>query len=94
VKIILKKVKAEKLYIDNSIEYTLNPLNFFGIHNHFQGVYKTKDSLLFLVVNKKIISQRFLFLRKLSTEYKFDKKIVLNSNDKNSLACRVISSSR
>lgn len=69
------------LYIDDSITYTLNPLNFFGIHNHFQGVYKTEKNIYISGGNKKNHLAEIFIFKKAEDKYSFTDKVIVNNND-------------
>lgn len=69
------------LYIDDSITYTLNPLNFFGIHNHFQGVYRTEKNIYISGGNKKDHLAEIFMFKKTKDKYSFIDKVIVNNND-------------
>jgi hypothetical protein len=81
LKLSKSKPKAEKLYINDSIDYTLNPLNFFGIHNHFQGVYKTSKKIFITGGNKKNHTAEVFIFEKDEDKFKYKKTLTLNEDD-------------
>lgn len=79
----LSKVKPKiiNLYIDDSKEYTLHPLNFFGIHNHFQGVYKTDNNIYISGGNKKDYLAEIFIFNGSDHKFSFKEKLIVNNND-------------
>ena len=78
----IKHHKTLKINFDNTLNdssYTLSPLNFFGIHNHFQGVY-IKDNKVFLTGADKNKKQADLFIYDIKEKNTLRKK--LNSTKK------------
>lgn len=57
------KVDFTKIYNDHS--YTMSPLNFFGIHNHFQGIFLDEHNFYITGGNKsKKSADFFIYHRK------------------------------
>ena len=75
----LKPAEKIKLNFSNLTKnYTLSPFNYFGIHNHFQGIFKHKN-MIYISGGNKSASQADLFIFK---DKKPLKKITLNRKAK------------
>lgn len=78
----LKLKKSLSINFSNLLkddEYTLSPLNFFGIHNHFQGIAFKKNKL-FITGGNKSTKSADLFIHDLSR--KTLNQIKLNKTNK------------